>query len=261
MTEDAVKAEAYALGLSKVGSKLTEAAKFSARASLIMHGLADAQGDLEKTAGGAANQYRKLSGSITNLGSSLGSTLMPTVQTALGMLGSGVSSISDLFDRNRPAIETFAGQLSSGLETASSALAHIMPEIRDIGSTLVGVFGDAASGVGSLLPSFGSAADAIKAARGTVNSGLQNVIGWVKGIPAYIDEAFGAGSVASILAFAAGFGSAIALAGPVLGTLVATFSSVPVLVGLAGASSIGARSSGPSASRSATSGTCSGSPN
>lgn len=83
LTEDATKQEAYRLGIAKTGAELTEGQKVQARASLMQKGLADANGDLERTQGSLANRLRELKGRFTNLTTELGSRLIPVVQGAI----------------------------------------------------------------------------------------------------------------------------------------------------------------------------------
>jgi hypothetical protein len=113
MTEDAVKAQAYASGIARVGEKLSESQKFAARSALITKGLADAQGDLERTGGGAANQGRKLQGILTTIGTEIGAVLLPVLTEGMILLNEFGASILSSFQTNKSAIEgwkeTFLG--------------------------------------------------------------------------------------------------------------------------------------------------------
>src|SRR5262249_20644387 len=75
----AIEAEAMRMGLIKNSSELDEAAKKQATLSLIMKKTADQQGDMERTADGSANSWRKLTGTLTNLATEVGSTLEPAI--------------------------------------------------------------------------------------------------------------------------------------------------------------------------------------
>lgn len=85
LNEDAVKAEALRMGLVGVGKVLSESSKVAARASLIQKGLADAEGDHMRTAGGFANQTRELSGRLEDLGATVGNMALPAI-TSLTVL-------------------------------------------------------------------------------------------------------------------------------------------------------------------------------
>lgn len=84
--EDAIKAKALKLGIAKVGEELDTQQEFTARAALILGGLAKVSGDLERTQFGAANQARQLAGTIENLGTSIGGVFLPVVTEAIILL-------------------------------------------------------------------------------------------------------------------------------------------------------------------------------
>lgn len=83
LSEAAVQEEAVALGIAKVGEKLTEQQKVQARSSLIMKGMTDASGDLERTQDGLANRIRELKGRAENFAATVGTALLPLVLKAL----------------------------------------------------------------------------------------------------------------------------------------------------------------------------------
>ena len=79
LNEEAVNAEAARLGLEKRGKEFTEGAKAQARASLIMSGMKDASGDLERTQGSLSNRMRELRGRFENFTTSVGEKVVPVV--------------------------------------------------------------------------------------------------------------------------------------------------------------------------------------
>ena len=87
LTEDAVKAEALRLKLTGVNGSLSEGAKIAARASLIKNAPAAklADGDLERTAGSAANQLRKLKGDFENFKTEFGKNLIGPLTEGLAL--------------------------------------------------------------------------------------------------------------------------------------------------------------------------------
>lgn len=91
MNEASVKAKAYAMGLAKAGQELTLQQKMMARVQLLMEQTARAEGDLDRTAGGFANQTRMLEGNMTNLSVIIGNEVMPAFAGALGELNRGLS--------------------------------------------------------------------------------------------------------------------------------------------------------------------------
>lgn len=115
-TENTVKAYAYSHGIAKVGDELTEQQKLMARSYLIQKALADASGDLEKTSGGAANMYRKLTGTIANLGTSIGAALLPVLTRGIGALTEFGEWASRAFAGHQGEIEAFFGPISTGID-------------------------------------------------------------------------------------------------------------------------------------------------
>lgn len=88
LNETAVGAEAVRLGIAKQGATLTEAQKVQARASLIMRGMKDASGDLERTQSSLANRLRELKGRAENFAATFGSVLLPIVLRAFDVFDS-----------------------------------------------------------------------------------------------------------------------------------------------------------------------------
>lgn len=82
LSEDAVKTYALAHGAAQMKGEVSEQAKITARAALVMQGLSYAQNDLERTSGSAANQFRKAGGGLKEFGERIGEALLPAVQTA-----------------------------------------------------------------------------------------------------------------------------------------------------------------------------------
>ena len=131
ITEQRVKLEAYRLGLTKTKGELTEQVKIMARASLVQHDLADASGDLARTAGGAANQFRRAGGGIQNFSVTVGQVLLPATQAAIGGFNRLLASVIETFERNRKAIETFATYVTSGFENIFEAV-YKVPQVLGV---------------------------------------------------------------------------------------------------------------------------------
>lgn len=83
LSEDAIKAEAFSMGLVKVKRDLTDQEKIMARASLIKRQAGPAAGDLERTADSAKNQWRKLQGEVENFETTFGEKLIPALTTGI----------------------------------------------------------------------------------------------------------------------------------------------------------------------------------
>ena len=122
--EATVKAYAYSHGIAKVGTELTAQEKIMARSGAIMLGLKDAQGDLEKTSGSTANQFRKFQGNITNLGTSIGTALLPAVDAALGLFNNLATWATSAFDSLKSGVGGLVESLTSGFSFLASAVTH-----------------------------------------------------------------------------------------------------------------------------------------
>lgn len=123
LNEDAVKAEAFRLGLAKVGGALTEQAKVMARVSLIQKGMTDAQGDHARTMDSFTNKLREIWGRIQNIGVSLGQAILPVATTAAWAINGIVSAIEFLIDKIKEVIDWWYG-VSEAAAAASEAQAE-----------------------------------------------------------------------------------------------------------------------------------------
>lgn len=113
LLEDTVKAYAFSNGIAKAGTALTESQKVAARSGLIMKGLADAQGDLARTASGAANQTRSAFGRLANIGSDFGMAIQPITDQILTLTNTALKQLGDEVVRNREAINEWAGKAAA----------------------------------------------------------------------------------------------------------------------------------------------------
>ena len=110
LMEENVKTKAYAMGLARAGAELTNQQKIMARYALIMERLAPAAGDLEKTQDSLSNQWKKLTGNVENLATSIGTALVPGYQLLLQVSNRVVEDIIWSFDRVKLAVKS-AGAL------------------------------------------------------------------------------------------------------------------------------------------------------
>jgi hypothetical protein len=116
LSEDAVKAKALALGLARPGQELTNAMKIMARYQLIQDGLAKANGDLERTGGGWANQTRMLSGNLENLSALIGDEVMPVFTGFLTRVNTLLGWTIDHIDQLKAAVGFLLPQLRIAAE-------------------------------------------------------------------------------------------------------------------------------------------------
>lgn len=109
LNEDAVKAEAFSLGLAKVGGALTEQAKVMARVSLIQKGMSDSQGDLARTSDSFTNKLREIKGRITSIGTSIGEAILPAATVAALAINGIAWAIESLIGKIKELIDWWNG--------------------------------------------------------------------------------------------------------------------------------------------------------
>lgn len=137
LTEAAVKAEAMRLGLAAAGGELSEQAKIQARASLIMKGTVEAQGDVIRTSAGTQNQLRTLQSQWAELSVTLGQRILPVLTPIVASLNDMAKSFSGL----SPQAQTF-------VLVAGGIAAVLGPLVIAAGATV--------AAVGALLPVIGA---------------------------------------------------------------------------------------------------------
>ncbi len=146
LSEDAVANEALALGLAKSRKELDEQAKVAARASLIQKGLADASGDLERTAGSTANQWRKFTGTMENLAVSIGTSLSPAIQAIVEGAASMATAVANWFESTKGSFEAFAQSVVAAIrgipdawDTFVAGLAVVFLRVEEFGQNFMAV--------------------------------------------------------------------------------------------------------------------------
>lgn len=132
LSQAAVDAEALRMGFTKVAGAFSEGAKVQARAALISRGLADAQGDLERTSGSAANQVRSLWGRLENLGADVGTAMQPATDAVLILANSALKVLAEEINASKDAITNWAtgsagatGSILSGFESIGKGIGMI----------------------------------------------------------------------------------------------------------------------------------------
>lgn len=94
LVDDAtIKQYAYANGIAKTGSELSNTEKVMARYIAIQQQTATASGDLARTLNSPANQLRVLQNNLNLLKIELGNAFMPIVQVVLPILNSFVQAL------------------------------------------------------------------------------------------------------------------------------------------------------------------------
>lgn len=133
LTEASVKAKAMEMGLSGVGNELTEQEKILARYQLILEATKNAQGDVERTSAGTANQVRAAKAAWEELQVTIGTKLLPVITPLIEKIGAAITWFSQL-----PAPVQNTTLVVAGLSAALGPLA-------------LGV-GGLISGFGAMLP-------------------------------------------------------------------------------------------------------------
>lgn len=123
--EAATKQEAFRLGLIKAGQEMNTQQKVAARTSLIVRGLAVAEGDLANTADAPANAMRRFSGTMQNAAATIGTALLPAVQKGLGLLNEFASWLSRAFERNQGVFDDFAAGVAAAFDTVGAIFRNL----------------------------------------------------------------------------------------------------------------------------------------
>lgn len=168
LSEQAVKQEAWATGIAKIGTELSEQEKVLARRQLILKGLSDAQGDLARTQGGVANQLRAVRGRLINFAADIGQAFEPITKFVLGGLSLALTNLSESFSSQAGSVKEWASEsvqagglvnnmirsIGNGVATMADAFTAALPWILDHIARLIegleGVIG-AISTVGKVI--------------------------------------------------------------------------------------------------------------
>lgn len=109
MTEVNLKQFAMEKGIKKNLDQMTQSEKVLLRYNYLMKNTANAQGDFERTGGGAANQMRVFSEGLKELGVLFGQVVLPSVTAIIKQFNSILGYLRDLSPAAKTLIITFAG--------------------------------------------------------------------------------------------------------------------------------------------------------
>lgn len=170
LSESAVQAEAARLGIAKMGDELTEGQKVQARSSLIMKGMSDASGDLERTQGSLANRLREIQGRLTNFAADMGTKALPAAEAFLGavikapgVIGGAADAVRDYVTSNatfRPVLDAAkaaVGALVDGIKAIPGVFATVRAAISGFvqeNQWIKPVLDQAALAVGAFVAAF-----------------------------------------------------------------------------------------------------------
>jgi hypothetical protein len=136
LNEAAVQNEALRLGLATTKKEISEGAKVQARSSLIIKGLADATGDLERTEGSFANRLRKISGQITNMLTAVGQNILPIFQSLADVAQRALTDINSFLEDNSAAVRAWSERVAAGIAFAGRIWKNFA-EFKELGFLLV----------------------------------------------------------------------------------------------------------------------------
>lgn len=154
-----IEAEALRAGLARNKDSISDLAKAQASLNLILRDTADQQGDLERTADGSANQWRRLTGTFTNMAVELGGKLEPALN---GVLKAGNAMIDGI----APGVEWLGGVFQAFSDTVSEVVEVVGIVWRNLGDywemTAIRareMFGNLIAGLSTLPDNFGRVAE------------------------------------------------------------------------------------------------------
>lgn len=105
LSDASLNAFAAAEGIGKTTAEMTEQEKVMLRQRFILANLGAAQGDLDRTSEGVANQQRSLLGTFRDMRVELGEALLPAVETLLPVLTHGLEGVLNRLRDNLPNLQ------------------------------------------------------------------------------------------------------------------------------------------------------------
>ncbi|MBE7197885.1 MAG: hypothetical protein INR70_08790 [Parafilimonas terrae] len=196
INETSVKAYGLSHGYKAVGGAFSEADKFAIRQKLLMEQLGDVHGNLANTIGGTANAWRRFTGTMTNVATSIGTTLLPAVNKAIGMVTAIGVAISEFVSTNQGSFDAVAAAIGYAFDLVQAHALNVWPAISGtIGIVASAVMGLAEYVVG-FLPSFATFSDGVKAVFTTAQLVVWDVTESLRALPDEIEAAFGGEAIA-----------------------------------------------------------------
>ena len=169
LSEARVKEEAYASGLAKTGTELTNTQKVQARMNIILADSVAMHGDLVNTQSSVANQWRAIKNRVSDAATAIGKNLLPIASEMLVTLGEWVKKGADLLTwitESEKRMKVFgailAGVVVTGLGLAAAALWALVPAITAATGGLNLIIPLIAVGVGALVAGWILFGDTIK---------------------------------------------------------------------------------------------------
>ncbi|WP_461206929.1 phage tail protein [Clostridium sp. DL1XJH146] len=147
--------EAYALaeGLTKPYNEMTQAEQAMLRYNYLMDVSADAQGDFERTSDSLANQLKIAKLGVKDLGSTIGTALLPMAQEAVSELNGMVGQLKDAFEKG--GFDDLVAKFGDVFSQIIVKIAEKAPDIINAGISAIQSF---ISGIQSNLPQIANSA-------------------------------------------------------------------------------------------------------
>lgn len=112
LSEARVAQEALAQGINKTSKELTDQDKIFLRYQIILKDTVTAQGDAVRTSDSLANQQKRLSANLENLGDTIGEILVPSLADATKGLNTFLENLTKTFTgKNASLISSFFGSI------------------------------------------------------------------------------------------------------------------------------------------------------
>lgn len=143
LTEASLQEYAHAQGIRTKVSDMGQAEKVQLRYNYILAKTTNAQGDFERTGGGAANQMRIFQETLKEIATSLGEVILPVFTKIITKINGWLKAFNNLSDGTRTTIVVIAGIAAAigPLVLAIGAVASAIPAIVAGFSALTGVIG------------------------------------------------------------------------------------------------------------------------
>lgn len=109
MTETNLQQYAYSQGIKTKVKDMTEAEKVQLRYNFVLEKTKNANGDFERTGGGAANQFRIFSESIKEVGASFGEHILPVITPVIAQINESIKAFGNLDGTTQKTILVLAG--------------------------------------------------------------------------------------------------------------------------------------------------------
>jgi hypothetical protein len=144
-----LSAKLMELGLAKNAQEASEAAKMHARMAIIMQSTKDAQGDAAKTSDSLANQWKRLQGVLKDLGSEIGTALIPAAKGVVGVF----NQLGAWAKANQERLGQFAAMIGEAFDQAFGFLVDTFGKLSDMWQSVWDKFGPTVMGAVDLATS------------------------------------------------------------------------------------------------------------